>query len=139
MDKLNAEIERLRIAASVRAATAVIAPAQVPQSYNLQAPTERQKIFLELPHAEASYGGSAGGGKSSALLMAALEFIEVPNYAALILRRTFQDLAKPGALIDRSHQWLGQTAARWNEQKKQWRFPSGAVLAFGYLDTEQEV
>jgi hypothetical protein len=127
------------VAASVRAAAAVVAPPAGSQAYVPQTPTERQKIFLELPHTEAFYGGSAGGGKSSALLMAALEHADKPGYAALILRRTFQDLSKPGALIDRSHQWLGQTPAKWNEQKKQWRFPSGAVLAFGYLDTDQDV
>jgi hypothetical protein len=139
VDKLTAEIERLRVAASVRAATSVIAPASVPQTYVPHTPTERQALFLSLPHTEAFYGGAAGGGKSESLLMAGLEHVETPNYAALILRRTFQDLAKPGALLDRAHAWLGGTAARWNEQRKQWRFPSGAVLAFGYLENDTDV
>lgn len=107
--------------------------------YAPQDPTDRQKLFLSLPHREAFYGGAAGGGKSSALLMGALEYVEVPKYSALILRRTFQDLAKPGALLDRSREWLSQTGARYNDQKKQWRFPSGAVLAFGYLENDADV
>lgn len=106
--------------------------------YSPHEPTPRQKKFLECTHKEAFYGGSAGGGKSDCLLMAALQYADVPGYSALILRRTFQDLAKPGALLDRAREWLQGSTARWNEQKKQWRFPSGATLSFGYLETEQD-
>lgn len=103
-------------------------------------PSARQKLFLEELHdePEAFYGGAAGGGKSDALLAAALEYVDTPGYASLLLRRTYQDLAKPGALMDRAHDWLANTGARWNEQKKQWRFPSDALLTFGYLETEND-
>lgn len=117
-------------------------PDEQPQtrgSYQQQAATPRQKLFLELANREAFYGGAAGGGKSSALLMAALEHVHVPGYSALLLRRTFQDLSKPGALMDRAREWLASSGARWNEQKKQWRWPSGAVVAFGYLENESDI
>lgn len=108
-------------------------------NFQRQAATPRQELFLKLEHREAFYGGAAGGGKSSALLMAALEYVNVPGYSALLLRRTFQDLSKPGALMDRAREWLSSSGARWNEQKKQWRFPSGAVVAFGYLENEADI
>ena len=38
--------------------------------------------------------------------------------------------------MDRAHDWLGATAAVWNERKHSWSFPSGATLSFGYLETE---
>jgi predicted phage terminase large subunit-like protein len=79
------------------------------------------------------FGGAVGGGKSDALLMAALQYVEVPGYAAILFRRTFQDLSLPGALIPRSHEWLSRTKAAWDGIEHQWRFPSGARLAFGYL------
>lgn len=101
-------------------------------------PTETQAAFLLLDGREAMYGGAAGGGKSVALLMAALQYVDVPGYHALLLRRTFAALAKPGALIDLAHEWLQGTDATWNEQRKQWTFPSGATLSFGYLDTEND-
>ena len=91
---------------------------------------------------EAFYGGAAAGGKSDALLMAALQYVDVPGYAAILFRRTYKDLALPGALMDRAAAWLAGTAATWDGAEKQWLFPTAdparpAVLAFGYLDTEQ--
>jgi predicted phage terminase large subunit-like protein len=83
---------------------------------------------------EVLYGGAAGGGKSSAILMAALQFVSIPNYCALIFRKTFADLSLPGALLDRARDWLVVTDARWHPQEKTWKFPSGATLTFGYLD-----
>lgn len=101
-------------------------------------PTTTQATFLLYNGRECLYGGAAGGGKSVALLAAALQYVDVPGYNALLLRRTFAALSKPGALIDLAHEWLHDTDAIWNEQRKQWTFPSGATLSFGYLDTEND-
>jgi predicted phage terminase large subunit-like protein len=68
--------------------------------------------------------------------MAALQYVDVPGYSAIMFRRTFADLALPGALMDRAAEWLGGTDAQWNTQEKRWTFPSGASLSFGYLDTK---
>jgi hypothetical protein len=94
--------------------------------------------FLSLDCEEALLGGAAGGAKSSSLLMAALMYAHVPGYNALILRRSYADLAKPGAIMDRSHQWLAGTGARWNSTHKTWTFPSGARLVFGYLQNARD-
>lgn len=68
--------------------------------------------------------------------MAALKYVDVPGYAAILFRRTFADLSLPGALMDRAREWLANTAAKWNEQEHTWHFPSGASITFGYLETE---
>lgn len=110
-----------------------------PKNYCPDVPTDRQRLFLSLNgEREVLFGGAAGGGKSSALLAAALQYVHIPGYAALLVRRTYADLSKPGALIDRAHSWLRKTDAKWNDQKKQWTFPSGATLTFGYLDDEND-
>ena len=102
-------------------------------------PTVKQAEFLaRTSDPELLYGGAAGGGKSDVMLMAALQYVCVPEYRALLLRRTFSDLALPGAIMDRAHQWLKPTDARWNNQEKTYHFPSGASLTFGYLDNEQD-
>lgn len=107
-------------------------------AYITHQPTPKQAAFLLLTALEGFYGGAAGGGKSDALLMGALQYVDVPGYAALLLRRTYADLSLPGALMDRAHQWLMGTDAGWNEQKKIWTFPSGAQIVFGYLEHEND-
>lgn len=102
-------------------------------------PSAKQAVFLALPTLEAMYGGAAGPGKSWALLMAALQYVTVPGYSALLLRRAYTDLAKAGALMPTSHEWLGGTKAVWNEQVHRWTFPSGATLEFGYLQTANDI
>lgn len=109
------------------------------QPFTPQAATAKQAEFLSLDCLEALYGGAAGGGKSSALLMAALQHVHVPGYAALLLRRTYADLSLPGALMARSHEWLQGSGAVWNERDKRWSFPSGASLTFGYCETHKDV
>jgi hypothetical protein len=84
------------------------------------------------------YGGAAGGGKSDALLMGALAHVEQAEYSALILRKTYTDLSMPRAIMDRAADWLRSTAAKWHEAEKTWRFPSGARLTFGYLESEKD-
>lgn len=107
--------------------------------YITHCPFPKQAAFLLLDCEEAFYGGAAGGGKSDALLMAALQYVDVPGYSALLLRRSYEDLALPGALIPRAYELLAPTGAKWNEPKKQWRFPcSKAVLQFGYLRHEKD-
>lgn len=96
-------------------------------------PTPRQAAFLLLPGLEAFFGGAAGGAKSVALLMAALQYADVPGYAALLVRQNYQMLAQPGGLMARAQEWLLGTDAVWNASDHQWRFPSGATLTFRHL------
>lgn len=70
--------------------------------------------------------------------MAALQYVHVPGYRALLMRRTYQDLALPGALMDRAAEWLRGTGALWQPMDKKWIFPSGATLSFGYLQAEAD-
>ncbi|MFA7018524.1 MAG: phage terminase large subunit [Sphaerochaetaceae bacterium] len=110
--------------------------------YIPHSPSPKQAAFLLLENLEGFYGGAAGGGKSDALLMAALQYVDIPGYRALLLRRTFQDLALPGALMDRAKMWLlpyvYRREVKWVEKEKTYVFPNGATLTFGYLEHEND-
>jgi len=72
---------------------------------------------------------------SSALLMAALQYVDVPGYSAILFRRTYADLALPGAIMDRFQSWLAnEEDVRWNANNYTATFPSGARITFGYLN-----
>lgn len=70
--------------------------------------------------------------------MAAAQYVESPGYAALLLRRTFPDLSRPGALIDMSKKWWERTGAQYSEGKRTWTFPSGATISFGHMEREAD-
>ena len=101
-------------------------------------PTPKQCAFLMLDDLEVFFGGAAGGGKSQALLMAALQYVDIPEYSAIIFRRTYADLSLPGALMDRAAEWLTPTDAQWSDKSKTWKFPTGATVTFGYLENEAD-
>lgn len=111
---------------------------RLPAPYIPHKPQPKQLAFLSYEGLEAFYGGAAAGGKSDALLMAALMYVDKPGYAAMIFRKTYADLALPGALMDRSQQWLNDTDAHWNRETHTWTFPSGAKLSFGYVQTPSD-
>lgn len=106
-------------------------------------PNRKQEAFLSNFKREVLYGGAAGGGKSIAILAAAAQFVEESDYACLILRRSYADLALPGALMDEAQQWwaaltVNGQRAKWNSQDHTWTFPSGATITFGYLEREND-
>lgn len=81
---------------------------------------------------------------SDSLLMAALQYADVPGYSALILRRTFPDLTLPGAIMSRAETWLSGTPARKKEGGKRWEFPTNdperpAILQFGYAARHADI
>ncbi len=100
------------------------------------APTVPQAAFLISGQREVLYGGATKGGKSDAMLMAALQYVDVPYYNALILHRTFTDLSKGDALIPRFRDWTGHLGVKWDDENHAGIFPSGAKVSFGFVDTK---
>ena len=95
-------------------------------------PQPRQAVFMSRSEYEALYGGAAGGGKSDAIIIEALRQVHIPHYKALILRKTFPQLAE---LIDKSLNYYPRAfpKARYNGSNHTWTFPSGAKIIFGSM------
>lgn len=117
----------------------ILTPRLKLNKYIPRKPTIKQTALMLLNEfKEVFFGGAAGGAKSEGLLMAGAQYLTEPNYDAVVFRRTYAELSKPGALLDRSHDWWYGTDAHWDGTKKQWRFPSGATFNFDYLDHEND-
>ena len=93
----------------------------------------RKKVFRAL------YGGAAGGGKSDALLMGAAQYAwSNPAFAGICFRRTFVDLAMPGALLDRAHEWWTPRGVGWRADTKTFIFPGGGKVVFAYMQAPND-
>jgi len=97
-----------------------------------------QTQFLAASEREVFYGGARGGGKSYAMLVDPLRYCSKPHHRALLIRRTMPELRD---LISKSQLLYSKAypGAKWREQEKEWRFPSGAKIEFGYAENMTDV
>ena len=97
-----------------------------------------QTQFLAASEREVFYGGARGGGKSYAMLVDPLRYCSYANHRALLVRRTMPELRD---LIQKSQLLYSKAFpnAKWREQEKEWRFPSGAKIEFGYAENMTDV
>ena len=97
-----------------------------------------QTDFLAASEREVLYGGSAGSGKSYALLADPMRYFNNSNFSGLILRRTNDELRE---LIWKSQELYPKIypEAKWQEKKSQWIFPSGGKLWMTYLERDEDV
>ena len=97
-----------------------------------------QTEFLAAGEREVLYGGSAGGGKSYAMLADPLRYMSHPSFSGLLLRHTTEELRE---LIFKSQEIYPKIypGIKWSERKMQWVAPSGARLWMSYLDRDDDV
>ena len=100
-------------------------------------PTPKQLLALSLAACrDLFYGGAAGGGKSDFLLMGASQFAHDPESKALLLRRTYADLVRSEALLDRAISWWGlKDGVHYDKLMRRFTFAGGkgGTIEFGHL------
>ncbi len=96
-----------------------------------------QEKFAATPADIAIYGGSAGGGKSFALLIEPLRHVGNPAFGGVTFRRNSVQVRNEGGLWDESAKLYPLIGASPQESILQWKFPSGAKLKFAHLEHEK--
>lgn len=96
-----------------------------------------QTAYVNCPVFEVCYGGARGGGKTSGSLGEwLLHEHEYKGHArGLFIRRNLTDLEDT---IEEAKALYEPLGAQWMVQKSQFRFPSGAILRFRYLEREED-
>ncbi|MEO5804407.1 MAG: phage terminase large subunit [Verrucomicrobiota bacterium] len=101
-------------------------------------PQPKQEEFLRSKADIAIFGGSAGGGKSFALLLEPLYHCENPEFRAVIFRRTVPMLRQPGGLWDASSRVFPRLGATAKETTHEWIFPLRAAVKFSGMELEAD-
>jgi predicted phage terminase large subunit-like protein len=86
------------------------------------------------------YGGSAGGGKSWLSVFEAARWVHLPKYNAIVFRRLSTEIQGGGGVWDEAAELYPPLGGRSRESPAlEWRFPSGARVAFSHLQHEKDV
>lgn len=96
-----------------------------------------QTALLECPVFEVFYGGARGGGKTDGSLGDWIQHEKLygEHAAGKFFRRTLKQLSQ---VIKRSRTLFRPLGAKYNENKAEWTFPSGATLGFAYLERDED-
>jgi predicted phage terminase large subunit-like protein len=95
-----------------------------------------QERFLQSRASVAIYGGAAGSGKTTALLLEPLFHVDNPKFRGVIFRRTVPQIKLPGGLWDTSNDIYTAVNGSPNSTYLEWTFPSGAVLKLAGMELE---
>lgn len=101
-----------------------------------------QESFLHSPADIVIGGGSAGVGKSFALLLDYNRYSGINHWHGVVFRRLSTQITAAGGLWDTSTDLFSkfglENRPKPNESKHRWKFPSGASLQFSHLQYEKD-
>lgn len=98
-------------------------------------PHEQQRKFHESTEDEVLYGGSAGGGKSVAIVLEGLRACALyPGMRVLLVRRSYDELAESIFPVLAKFGYAAQLGARWNGTDRELKFPNRSLFRFRYME-----
>ena len=103
----------------------------------IDAPSEKQKLFLKANTKHVAFGGARGGGKSwSVRTKAKLLCLRYAGIKILIVRRTYAELINNHINFLRAEL---NGIARYNKTEKVFTFSNGSTIKFGYCATDGDL
>jgi phage terminase large subunit-like protein len=97
-------------------------------------PSPPQQAFMLRPEREILYGGEGGAGKTAALCLLALQYVDVPHHSTVIFRKSIPDMMKEGNALPLLLEWLApHDEVIYNKEDLTFYFPSGATITIGYM------
>lgn len=97
-----------------------------------------QEEFLSSSADIIIYGGSAGGGKTYALLLEALRHIKTKGFSAVIFRRQSTQVRNPGGLWDTSLEIYTHVGGVPKESSLEWKFFPDSKVKFAHMEYEKD-
>lgn len=97
-----------------------------------------QTDFLSSVADIAIYGGSAGGGKTYALLLEPLWHHDLKYFNGVIFRKNANQVRNPGGLWDDSQTLYRHFYGNPRQSVLEWDFPSGSKIKFAHMDLEKD-
>ena len=103
----------------------------------IDAPSDKQKLFLTADTMHIGFGGARGGGKSwSVRTKAKLLALNYGGIKILIVRRTFPELVNNHINFLRTELY---GIANYNKTEKVFTFPNGSTIKFGYCNNDKDL
>lgn len=103
----------------------------------IEAPNEKQKLFLSDTHKYIGFGGARGGGKSWVVrvksILLALTF---PGIKIMIVRRTYPELRENHIKPMRA---MLHDIAKYTDTNKEFSFPNRSTILFRYCNCEKDL
>lgn len=101
----------------------------------------QQSKFLSTRADIAIYGGAAGGGKTYALLLEPLRYMNVKGYSATIFRRNATQITIDGGLLDESMKVYGflKNAVFKSSPQPHWIFGGKSKVSFRHIDGDRDL
>lgn len=96
-----------------------------------------QTKFLRCSADVVFYGGSAGGGKTYALLLNPLYHIDNSKFGAVTFRRTTKQVRSEGGLWDTAQDLYSAIGAKLNQQELACEWSTGAKHTFAHMEHEK--
>jgi predicted phage terminase large subunit-like protein len=99
-----------------------------------------QEVFLSSPADIAIFGGSAGSGKSWALLLEAMRYpSQISGFDSVMFRRNTTDIRKPGGLWSESMKLFPHAHAVPINHLLSWRWAGRGTIKLSHLEHENTV